>query len=612
MQYFDVVIFLLVFIRMISFLAVSPIYMIKGIPNITKIGLGLILTIIIYKFVPYDSTLLPQSLIALSLTAIGESVFGLALGFITTLVFQGIRMSGQLMDIDIGFSMASEYDITNSTNVTILGNITYLTAIFLFFVINGHHILIRALIQSFDIIPLLGVNIPTTIVPFTVTLFTKTFILSLKLAAPIIVVVFLTDFTLGLISRSVPQINIFMLELPVKIVVGLLALTAIFPIIINLYIKAFEALPKDIDTFFKLFPLVILFASEDKTEEATPKKKEDAKKKGQSPKSRDFISALTLISVVLIASTFGNYQVGILEKFFNYSISNLNTFTPNLKDVNSVFINTFIQFFKVTMPIFLGIMLTGVIANIIQTGFVLSGEPLKPKLSRLNPIEGFKRMFSGKTFVQLLKTIAIILIIGYVAFDFIKDELNNVLLLSDMSTIYLLEVPYEIAKSELTSIAIVVLIIGIVDLLYQKLQYNKEMRMTKQEIKEEYKQMEGDPKIKSAIRQKQRAMASKRMMSRVPEASVVVTNPTHIAVALKYEQGKDKIPVVIAKGADEIARKIREVAKENKIAVIENKPLAWSLYRKVEIDEEVPYELYQAVAEILALVYNLNRRRKVE
>lgn len=602
------VIFLLVFIRMISFLGTSPILMIKGIPNLAKAGLGLFISLLIFNFIGYDAALFPKSLMGFVWLGVGECVFGLALGYITSLFLHAVMMSGQLMDFQIGFTMASEFDPMTSGNVSLLGNLTHFTGLLVFFLINGHHVVIEALIESYSVVPVMGVSMPPEVGTFVLALFIKIVILSVKLAAPVVIVLFITEFTMGLIARTVPQLNILMLGLPVKVLVGLLAFSAALPGIVHMYVKAFQSIPGDINNFLRLFPLAIMFASGEKTEDPTPKKKQDARKKGQVAKSREFVAAITLIGITLLVVALSSYELKTIQAFLSRSLRNAGKTYMGEGDVLSVFKFSTVEFMKITLPVFAAVMALGVIANLIQTGFIYSTEPLKPQLNRLNPIEGFKRMFSGKAFMEMLKAIANIMIIGYVTYSFVKGEFYSIIKVSDMSLNSLMAVPGEIMQSELVRVAVIISVLGIIDLLYQKYAYKKELRMTKQEIKEEYKQMEGDPQIKSKIKQKQREMAQRRMMHEVPRASVVVTNPTHLAVALRYEQGKDSAPMVVAKGADLIASKIKQIAKENKVPVIENKPVARMLYERVEINESIPIEMYQAVAEILAVVYSLKKK----
>jgi flagellar biosynthetic protein FliR/FlhB len=245
----------------------------------------------------------------------------------------------------------------------------------------------------------------------------------------------------------------------------------------------------------------------------------------------------------------------------------------------------------------------------MQSGFILTGEPLKPDFKKLSIISGFKKIFSMRSTVDLLKNLAIITTIAYVAYDYIKSNYLVIMNYGSLRIDAILGVFGKLVIDIFFKIAIIMLIISIIDYAYQRYKHNKELKMSVQEIKEEYKQQEGDPLIKSKIRQKQREMASSRMMQQVPDATVVITNPTHIAIAIKYEQGGEGAPIVVAIGADNVAIKIKEVASENGIPIIENKPLARLIYSELEIGSEIPADMYQAVAEILALVYKLNKRK---
>jgi flagellar biosynthetic protein FliR/FlhB len=264
----------------------------------------------------------------------------------------------------------------------------------------------------------------------------------------------------------------------------------------------------------------------------------------------------------------------------------------------------------VVIPVVAPIMLFGILANFIQVGFIVTQEPIKPQLSKLNPINGFKRIFSVRTFVETLKDLAIVSVLGYTGYTFVRDNYSYLLNISNLRTGAVPAAFGKLVTSIFFKITIIMIAVALLDYLYQRYQYNKELRMTKQEIKEEFKQEEGDPQIKSRIRQKQREMASRRMMQAVPNATVVVTNPTHIACALRYEEGKDSAPTLIAKGADNVAIKIKEIAKENDVPIIENRTLARLIFSEVELDEEIPNEMYQAVAEILAVVYKMKKKNR--
>ena len=269
-----------------------------------------------------------------------------------------------------------------------------------------------------------------------------------------------------------------------------------------------------------------------------------------------------------------------------------------------------IAFMKIFLPVGGTILLFGVIGNLIQTGIMFTDEGLKPQLSKLNPINGFKNMFSLKALGNLVKSVAIIVVLFYIGYSFMKRNFEGIMKSGDIYFPYLIYTIIDLIKKLLGAISLAVVVIAVIDYVYQRYTHNKELKMTKQEVKEEFKQMEGDPHIKSKIKQKQRQMATQRMMQAVPSSTVIVTNPTHISIAIKYERGKDSTPIVVAKGADVIAFKIREVAKEHEIPIIENKPLARLIYKEVEIDREIPEEMYQAVAEVLVAVYKIKNKYK--
>ena len=301
-------------------------------------------------------------------------------------------------------------------------------------------------------------------------------------------------------------------------------------------------------------------------------------------------------------------------------------FRSNLKGVVILFLNNYLNFtlteytFKTVLlvslmkfgililPIVVPIMIMGIVASLMQSGFIFTGEPLKPDLKKLNPISGFKKMFSMRSVVDLIKNLAIVTIISIIAYKFVKANYMDIMTYGSLKIEAVLAAFGSLVIDIFFKIALFMLIVSIIDFSYQKYKHNKELKMSMQEIKEEYKQQEGDPQIKSKIRQKQREMASGRMMQDVPDATVVITNPTHLAIAIKYEQGGDGAPIVVAMGADNVAVKIKEIASENDIPIIENKPLARLIYKELEIGSEIPADMYQAVAEILALVYKLKKK----
>ncbi|MDD9270301.1 flagellar biosynthesis protein FlhB [Paenibacillus sp. GCM10023248] len=346
------------------------------------------------------------------------------------------------------------------------------------------------------------------------------------------------------------------------------------------------------------------FAGE-KTEPATPKKRQEARKKGQVAKSMDLPAAMILLFSFVSFLMFGSFmKEKILHIFLNVYENQLNM-DITMSNVQVLFVDLVQQGLFILAPIFLLVMIIAIVGNYAQIGFMFIGEPLMMKFNKINPIEGFKRIFSLRTVMDFLKSTLKMTIIGYVVYTTLMGEKAKLLGLG--------HAPLESTFSFIASVTLklgikigaVLIVLAILDYIYQKYEYEKSLRMSKQDIKDEYKKSEGDPLIKGKIRAKQRQMAMQRMMQEVPKADVIITNPTHFAVALKYDASNMQAPTVIAKGADYVALKIKEVAKKNGVMTMENKPLARAIFAQVEIGEAIPAELFQAVAEVLAYVYKM-------
>jgi len=345
----------------------------------------------------------------------------------------------------------------------------------------------------------------------------------------------------------------------------------------------------------------------EKTEKATPKKRRDAREKGQvrrSTEANTAFCALVMFGLLyFIWPWFTDRLVSIFGEYLGPQSIARATGGMNVNQLMGLASGIMLTLLVTLLPILGAAMLSGVAINLLQVGFLYTTKTLGFKLNRISPISGFKRMFSMRTLVELAKSFLKIGLLGYIAYSEYMKLLNDfpAYVGRDIrsSFIQIMRAAFLMALK----MCIAMIFIAIADYLYQWWRYEKDLRMTKQEVKDEYKLMEGDPQIKGKIRAKQRQMSVMRMMSRVPEADVVITNPTHFAVALKYEEQVRRAPVVIAKGQDYIARKIREVALENNVEIVENAPLAQSLYAICEIDDEIPADLYQAVADILVFVY---------
>ena len=347
-------------------------------------------------------------------------------------------------------------------------------------------------------------------------------------------------------------------------------------------------------------------ADPSKTEKATPKKRRDERKKGHVMMSRDVVAVTTLFGSILVLRLRFPAMVRAMKEFTTYCFSLASgTVVPGLSD--NLVIQCISLIVRVAGPL-LGItVLLAFAATMAQTRLLVTAEPLKPKLSKINPIQGFKRMFSLNSIVQMLMGFAKIIVLLVLIYTCVRDmmEVSALYLHADINGAVghiLLAVFTMMLK-----VAALFLVLAGIDLLYQWWNFEREMKMTKHEVKEEYKQMEGDPKIKGKIRQLQMQMAQSRMMQQVPEADVIIRNPTHVAVALRYHPGEDAAPVVLAKGLDTLAQRIIDVAESHDITVIENVPLARALYAQVEVNSQIPSDLYEAVAEVMVYLYRLGR-----
>ncbi|MGB9840314.1 flagellar biosynthesis protein FlhB [Thermovenabulum sp.] len=351
-----------------------------------------------------------------------------------------------------------------------------------------------------------------------------------------------------------------------------------------------------------------LFAQE-KTEKATPRKRQKARQKGQVFSSRDLTTALMLIASIFIFKYYLKSVINGVMKFIIESYSNFFNQELTMQNLSQIFNQSLVLFLYVIVPLAFGTFLTGIIVNVLQTGLIFNLELIIPKFERINPIEGLKRVFSTKSLIELLKVIikvTVISIFSYNGVITVKDGIDEMM---DMNIEQILSFFSDVLFKVVLKISLALLILAVLDYLYQWYEYEKSLRMSKEDIKEELKEIEGNPQIKARIRQIQRQLARRRMMQDLKKADVVITNPTHLAVALSYDSDKHDAPVVIAKGMGEIALKIKQVAVEEDIPIVENPSLARTLYKSVEIGETIPEELYQAVAEILAYIYSLKGRR---
>lgn len=353
----------------------------------------------------------------------------------------------------------------------------------------------------------------------------------------------------------------------------------------------------------------------EKTEPATAKKLQDARNEGQVSKSQELNHAFGLISLFvtlkLFISTIGEKLLGSFPLIYNKipDIINESVGGMSIFSATTLINNVMGTILLILAPFFIIGFMVAVLGNIVQIKWKVTTKPLKPKFSKINPLSGFKRIFSKDSLFELLKSIVKIVVIVYVAYTSIKDHQNDLFLLYDIPLFQVILLVGSIVIDAGLKISIVYLVVGIADLVYQRHKFKEDMKMTKQEVKDEYKNTEGNPEIKGRQRSKMREASQRRMMQNLPSADVVITNPTHYAVAIKYDANQNSAPVVVAKGEDFLAKRIKDAARENHIEIVENKPLARMLYANVDVGQEIPPELYQAVAEVLAFVYSLRENR---
>lgn len=349
-------------------------------------------------------------------------------------------------------------------------------------------------------------------------------------------------------------------------------------------------------------------ALEDKTEAPTPRKRQEAREEGQVARSVELQSAMVLLACMMLLKYTGPH---ILERIQAVAIDSFTNFPTRdfvIGDISSRLVRLLLEIGTSLLPLLLGITVVGFASGALQVGLVLSGKALQPKGERLNPIAGIGRMFSMRAGVELLKSIAKIVVIGFIVYSFLRSHYTDISELADASFMTACRTVGVLTWQILMRASVALFVIAALDYMYQRFQLERQLKMTKQEVKEDMKRSEGDPIVKSRIRQRQREASQRRMMQEVPKADVVVTNPTHFAVALKYDLNRGAAPIVVAKGQRLIAQRIKDIAIENNVPIVENVPLARALFASVNIGDEIPAELYQAVAEILAYVYRLSRK----
>lgn len=348
---------------------------------------------------------------------------------------------------------------------------------------------------------------------------------------------------------------------------------------------------------------------QEKTEQATPRKRSEARKKGQVGKSREIPSVAVLLAGLSTLYLFGAYMYNHIKSLMQDTFSMVAAPNQGLAEflvLGNIVIERFIV---MVLPVMIAVFVTAILSNVLQIGFMLSWESVTPKLSKISPIKGIQRLFSKQTIMELFKSLAKLALVGVIAYVTVKGEMDRLPSLADREVQAILLYVLKVAFKIFIRVSMAMIFLALLDFWFQKWQFEQQLKMTKQEVKEEFKRTEGDPLVKSRIKRIQYEIAKRRMMQEVPKADVVVTNPVHLAIALQYDTAEMSAPTVLAKGAGEVAERIKTLAREHHIPIVENRELAQNLYKMVEIGNEIPSILYQAVAEVLAYVYRIKGRK---
>lgn len=348
--------------------------------------------------------------------------------------------------------------------------------------------------------------------------------------------------------------------------------------------------------------------AQEKTEKATPKKKQESRNKGEVAKSQELPGAFIMFFTFLFLLLYGGFLKERLIALFSVPFHEYMLWEATQANIIVIFGELLFDALILLSPILVTVMVIAILGNYMQIGFLVSADPLKVKLKKLDPIQGAKRIFALRAVVEFLKSVMKFIVIGIIVFFTLWNQRMELVALSSLPLDQILRYVGNLTVILGITIAIILIVLAVLDYLYQKYDFEKNQRMSKQDVKDEYKKSEGDPLIKGKIREKQRRMALQRMMQDIPKADVIITNPTHFAIAVRYDPDTMESPTVIAKGKDYVALKIKEKAKELNIITMENKPLARALYDQVEIGQSIPNDLFQAVAEVLAYIYKVKRK----
>ena len=634
----ELTLFLALSLRLGAALAVIPFFRGPGLSPVWRglftLVLALALTPLARQAVAARGIVLPlpapQAWPDLVILAVKELVIGFVTGFLVFLAFSAVELTGVLVDLPLGFGMDALLDPLTGAASPLFGRLFSLLALVLFGLAGG----LEALLLFFGSMltalpPGTGPQLEPAVEPIT-RFFSELFVVGFRTALPLVAALLVTDLALGLLSRAVPQLNLFTVGFPVKEIGSLVLLLLLVPFIVKALAGLFEPgglLWAWVDRLLDLLsgtqagavdlglsgPGLLgirlnlqLFAGE-KTETPTPRRREESRRQGQVAHTPELGLGLALIAVAFFFRLFGPAMGGPALRLAGENWQQALTQAAGEGLTPHGVILAFLPFLRdgllLMTPIVLPALLVAVVAQGVQTGFLVTPRLLVPRWERLNPVAGLSRLFSWQGMASLLKSLLKAGIIGYTAYSVLRTNYDSLPLLAEAGpgagmgrvAAWIEELFYRVGFATV--------LVGLADYVFQRSQLEKQLRMTREEVREELKQTEGDPQIKARQRQRQRQIARNRQLREVRRADVVVTNPIHLAVALRYDARRMRAPKVVAKGAGVLARRIREIAGEAGVPVVENPPLARALYRSVRVGREIPVELYRAVAELLAYVY---------
>lgn len=349
-------------------------------------------------------------------------------------------------------------------------------------------------------------------------------------------------------------------------------------------------------------------AMQDKTEAPTSRRREEAREEGRVAQSNDVTAAVVFLATLFVLKSAGPFMIDGLKNMMRVSLSSIHGTDLTIDSLRGILLSYGMKAGIVCLPVLACCATVGLLANVLQVGFKVSPKAIAPDLNKLDPLKGMTRLFSVKSAVELLKSIAKVSVVAYFMYAFLQSEYPKFIDLADQPVTNSWQIMLDLCWKVMMRACVAMLVIGGLDYIYQKYTFEQSLKMTKQEVKDDHKRSDGNPEIKNAIRRRQYEAAKRRMIHDVVKADVVITNPTRIAIAIKYDPENMAAPIVVAKGQRLLAQKIKELAAANGVPIVENKPVARLLYKIAEVGQAIPEELYQAVAEILAYVYQIGER----